>query len=71
MLIEAAGLLRFGIHQQTAAADGIAEAGDLGDHIDQHYLVEPLVFMEFFDAQTSHQCDGLGVSAGATAQPLG
>jgi hypothetical protein len=35
MLVEAPGLLGFGMDQQAAAADGIAEAGDPGDHIDQ------------------------------------
>ena len=40
------------MHQQAAAADGVAEAGDPADHIQQ-------------------QGDGLGVAAGALAQPLG
>jgi len=35
VLVEAAGLLGFGMDQQAAAADGIVEAGDPGDPIDQ------------------------------------
>ena len=35
VLVEATGLLGFGMDQQAAAADGIVEAGDPGDPIDQ------------------------------------
>ena len=44
MLVEAPGLLGLGVHQQTTAADRIAEA---------------LAFMAFVDPQTSQQGDGL------------
>ena len=42
--VEAAGLPGFGVHQQAAAADGLAEAGDSGDHIQQQGRTETLAF---------------------------
>jgi hypothetical protein len=33
--------------QQAEAADGVTEAGDLGDHIQQQGRTEPLSFMAF------------------------
>ena len=44
MLVEAPGLLGFGMDQQAEAADGVTEAGDLGDHIQQQGRTEPLSF---------------------------
>jgi hypothetical protein len=45
VLVEAAGLLGFGMDQQAAAADGIVEAGDPGDPIDQQQgCTETLAF---------------------------
>ena len=45
--------------QQAEAADGIAEAADSGDHIQQQGRTESLSFMAFVDAQTGKQGDGL------------
>ena len=71
MLVEAAGLLGFGMHQQAAAADGVAQAAGPADHIQQQGCTEALAFMAFVDSQAGQQGDGLGVATGATAQPLG
>ncbi len=59
MLIEAAGLLGFGMHQQAAAADGITEAGDPADHIQQQGRTEALAFMAFVYPEPGQQGNGL------------
>ena len=52
MFVEAPGPLGFGMDQQAAAADGVAEAGDPGDHIDQQQgCTETLAFMAFVHHQ--------------------
>ena len=52
MLAEAPGPLGFGMDQQIAAADGIAEVGDPGDHIDQQQgCTETLAFIAFVHHQ--------------------
>jgi hypothetical protein len=56
---------------QAAAADGVAEAGDPGDHIDRQGRTEPLALMAFFDAQACQKGDGLGVEAGAKVKQFG
>ena len=58
------------MHQQTATADGFAEAGDPGDHIRQQGRTEALAFVAFIHPQAGEERHGLGVAAGATAQPL-
>jgi hypothetical protein len=45
VLVDAPGLLGFGIDQQASAADGVAEAGDPGDHMDQQGYTEALAFI--------------------------
>ncbi len=58
------------MHQQAAAADGLAEAGDSCDHIQQQGRTKALSFMALVHPQAGQQGDGLGVAAGATAQSL-
>ena len=53
MLVEATGLLRFGMDEQAATADGVAEGGDPGDHIQQQSRTKALSFMAFVYPKTS------------------
>jgi hypothetical protein len=76
VLIEPPGLLGFGVHQQAAAADGVAEAGlaeagDPGNCIQQQGRTEALAFMAFVHPQAGEQRHGLGVAARTAPQPLG
>jgi hypothetical protein len=67
MFREASGLLGFGMHQQTAAADGVTEAGDTADPIQQQGRTESLAFMAYVHPQPGQQGGGLGIASGATA----